>query len=196
MVPSSVPPIHPQHALVGGQHRLHHGGGQLAVRGLHGADLVARGLDGPGLMEADVGCGGGDDRLVGPEERGDGQKVCLGAAGEEVDVRLRGLADPADGLPGGLAQGVQGVAAGLGEIGVHQALEDFRVGSLAVVVAEAVHGTVPLFQKVTKQLPECYGIDVAIIPCFLYKCKERTAALFFRKKGILKSGTFFAPRPS
>ena len=97
---------------------------------------------------------GGDDRLVGPQEGGDGQKIGLGAAGDEVDVRLRGGADAADGLPCGVAQGVQGVAAGLLQIGVNQTLEDFGVGALAVIVAEAVHGIVPLFQKVTNTVAE------------------------------------------
>ena len=90
---------------------------------------------------------GGDHRLIGPQESGDGEEIGLGASRQEMDVRFRGGADTADGLPGGAAHGVQGVTAGLLQVGVHQGLEDLRVSALAVVIAEAVHGVVPLFQK-------------------------------------------------
>ena len=113
---------------------------------------------------------GGDDRLVGPQEGGDGQKVCLGAAGEKVDVRLRSGADPADGLPGVVAHGVQGVAAGLLQIGVHQALEDFGVGALAVVVAEAVHGMVPHFQNSKSNKNSCRNVTELMLKLYRISC--------------------------
>src|SRR5699024_221241 len=62
------------HVLVGmgGHGGPDGGGGQLAVGGGAGDALVAGGLDGARLVEADVGAGGGDHRLIRPQKGRDG----------------------------------------------------------------------------------------------------------------------------
>ena len=105
-------------AVVLRQNGLHQSGSQLAVGRIDVADLVARGLDGAGLMGVDVAGVGGDDRLVGLQKRVDDHQIGLGAAHQKVDVGVRGLAQAADQIGGGLAAGVHAVAAGLLRIGV------------------------------------------------------------------------------
>ena len=122
-----------------GQHALHHFRRHLSVRGVGGADLVAGGLDGAGLMAVDMAGVGGDHCLVGGQQRGDDRQVGLGAADQEVNVCLGSGADRPDQVTGLLTDGVHAVAAGLGEIGVHQRLQDPGMCALAVIVAEAVH---------------------------------------------------------
>src|SRR5699024_6815412 len=96
------------HVLVGmGCHRGADGvGGQFAVHGGAGNALVAGGLDGAGLVDADVAAGGGDGRLIGTQEGRNGGGVGLGAAHQQVDVGV-GTAD-------GLADQVMGA----GRVGV------------------------------------------------------------------------------
>ena len=125
-------------AVVPGQNGLDHRRGQLAVRALHGADLVAGGLHGSGLVDGDVARGGGDHRLIGLQKRIDGDEIHLGAADEKVDGRLRGMAQAADGIRRRGAAGVHAVPHGLLSVGVCQRLENRRVGPLTVIVAKAV----------------------------------------------------------
>src|SRR5699024_1342256 len=73
---------------VGPEHGLHQFRRQLAVGGAGRADLVAGGLDGAGFVDVDVAGVGGNGRLIGPQVGGDGDEVYLGAAHQEVDVRL------------------------------------------------------------------------------------------------------------
>src|SRR5699024_4696832 len=129
------------HVLVGvGGHGGPHGcGGQLAVCGGTGDAFVAGGLDGAGLVDADVGAGGGDHRFIGPQEGGDGGGVGLGAAHQDVDGGVRpadgGLDQPAG--PGRVGVGgIAGVALGVG--GGH-GLQDGGVAALAVIVGETDH---------------------------------------------------------
>ena len=63
-----------------GQHALHHFRRHLSVRGVGGADLVAGGFDGAGLVAVDVAGVGGDHRLIGGQQRRDDRQVGLGAA--------------------------------------------------------------------------------------------------------------------
>ena len=122
-----------------GQHALHHFRRHLSVRGVGGADLVAGGLDGAGLMAVDMAGVGGDHCLVGGQQRGDDRHVRLGAAHQKMNGGVGGSAEGANQCPGFVADGINAVAAGLGEIGVHQRLQDPGMCALAVIVAEAVH---------------------------------------------------------
>ena len=133
---------------MGVQHLFHQGGGQLAVGSGDGADLVAHGLDGAGLMDADVAGLRGDDRLVGPQQGGDDQGVGLGAAHGEVDLRGGGGEPRPDHIGGLLAAAVQAIAVELGRAGVSQGLQDPGMGGLAVIVRKTVHEIRPRFQDV------------------------------------------------
>ena len=126
--------------VVGAEDLLHQGGGQFAVGGGNGADLVAGGLDGSGLVGVDVGGGGGDDRLEGAEGGVDHQQVGLGAAHGKVDVGVGCGAQGADQLRRLLTMAVQAVAAVLLQTGLRQCLQDAGMGGLAVIVGKAVHG--------------------------------------------------------
>ena len=110
-----------------------------------------------------------------------------------MDVRHRSGADPADGLPGVVAHGVQGVAAGLLQIGVHQALEDFGVGALAVVVAEAVHGMVPHFQNSKSNKNSCRNVTELMLKLyrisFINARRERPLYIFMKKE-VLRAELF------
>ena len=136
---------HVLRAVVARQNGLDQGRGQLAVRALHGADLVSGGLDGAGLMGADVAGLGGDHRLIGLQKRVDGDEVHLRPAHQEVNRRIRRGAEAADGIRRGLAAGIHAVAHGLPEVGVRQGLEDLGMGALAVIVSETVHCDLPPF---------------------------------------------------
>ena len=136
---------HVLRAVVPGQNGLDQRRGQLAVRALHSADLVAGGLHGSGLVDSDVARGGSDHRLIGLQKRIDGDEIHLGAAHEKVDGGLRSTAQAADGVRRGGAVGIHAVADGLFFIGIQQGPEDSGAGSLAVIIAEAVgHGFQPL----------------------------------------------------
>ena len=104
---------------------------------------MAGGLDGAGLMDVDVAGMGGDHRLVGPQHGGDGHKIDLGTAHQEMNIRRRRGAQAPDGVRSGGAAGVQTVAHGLGEIGVGEGFQDSGVRPLAVIVAKAVHVVLP-----------------------------------------------------
>ena len=69
----------------------------------------------------------------------------MGAAHQEVDVGLRGVAQAADGVPSSLTEGVRAVAHSLDQIGVRQGLEDLGMGAFAVIITEAVHKKLPAF---------------------------------------------------
>ena len=71
-------------------------GGECSVLAGHRQHLVAGGLDGPALVDVDVAADGGDDPLMGPQGGGDDRGVGLGAAHQEVDVGLGGLAQGSD----------------------------------------------------------------------------------------------------
>ena len=116
---------------------------QLPAGGGAVDDLVAVLLDGPGLVDADVAAGGGEHRLVGTQEGGDGGLVHLGAAHQEVYGGSRRGAEVPDGLRRRLAVGVQSVARRQVHVGPGQSLQHRRVGPIAVVVAEVEHENAP-----------------------------------------------------
>ena len=108
---------------------------------------MAGGLDSAGLMGVHMGGVGGNDRLIGLQKGFDREKVRLGAAHQEVNIRIRRGAYAADGLPGSLTAGIRTVTDGLFQIGVHQGLEDLGMGAFTVIVSEAVHIFSPALKK-------------------------------------------------
>ena len=119
--------------------------GDLAVGGGQGDDLVACGLDGPGLMAVDVAADGGQHALPWPQDGGDDGGVGLGAAHQEVDVGLRGAAGGFDLLPRGLAVLVLAVAHGLDHVGLGQPDHDRGMRALQIITVEIDHCTSPLW---------------------------------------------------
>ena len=73
-------------AVVLPEDSLHQGRSELAILSADGADLVAGGLDGTGLVGVYMTGMDGNHRLIGGQERGDGHQVGLGAAHEEMDI--------------------------------------------------------------------------------------------------------------
>ena len=134
------------------RHGLDHGGSELSVGTGDGDDLVACALDGPGFVDVDMARVGGDHRLIGLQHGLNHQQVRLGAAHQEVYVRLGGGAEAADELPRLLAAGVQAIASGLFEIGIGEGLQHLGVGALAVVVSETVHGQPPESNNRSREL--------------------------------------------
>ena len=135
-------------AVVACQNGFDQSRGQLAVGTLRDTDLVAGGLDGPGLVGADVAGLGGDHRLIGLQECVDGHQIHLGPAHQKVDGRVRGRAEAADRVRRGPAVRVQAVAHSLDGVGIRQVLEDFEVGAFAVIVPKTVHCVFPPFSIV------------------------------------------------
>ena len=135
-------------ARVGGRGGSDQLRGQLAVRGGQVDDLMAVVLNGTGLVGADVGGGGGDDRLVGTEKGPDGSLVGLGSPHQEVDGGLRAAAQAPDSLRRLFAIRIQAVAGGQLQVGPAQGLQHRRVGSGAVVVAEVEHEKRTSFSKI------------------------------------------------
>ena len=111
-------------------------------------DLVAVVLHGPGLVAADVSGGGGQHRLVGPQEGADGHLVGLGAPHQEADGGPRGLTQGENLLLRLPAEGVQAVALRALPVGPAQRLPYRRVGPGAVVVAKMKHRRIPRFHKI------------------------------------------------
>ena len=132
---------------MGGYGGLQQSRGQFAVGGGHGDALVAGGLNGPGLVDADVAGGGGDHRLVGPQKGSDGGEVGLGASHQKMHRRTGGGAEGADdvGGPGGVGVGaVAEVALG---VGGGNGLQNGRMGGFGIVVGKAVHRRSPHRKK-------------------------------------------------
>ena len=72
--------------------------------------LVSAELDRARLVHADMSCFGGDDALIGTEQRVDDDGICLRAADEEEDFSVVRLAGGANLLAGGFGIGVKPVA--------------------------------------------------------------------------------------
>ena len=83
---------------------------------------MAGSLDGAGFMDVDVSGGGGDGGLEGAKERSDRHQVGLGAAHQEVDIRVFAADLFFYGSGGGLRMDVQPVSVILLQIGVDQGL--------------------------------------------------------------------------
>ena len=88
-------------------------GGELAIPAGYGQNLVAVGLNGPGLVDGDVAAGSGDDPLVGPQGSSNDRRVGLGAAHQEVDVQAGVFTQIPDVVPGPGAVVILAVARGL-----------------------------------------------------------------------------------
>ena len=122
---------------------LHGGGVQLAVFLGQANHLVARVLDGAGLVGGHMAGGGGNDALPALQHGGNDDGVRLGAAGDEGHVGIRAGAGRANLLLGACAVRVGAVAGHLLKVGLHQLLQDGGVGALAVVVFKIVHFRFP-----------------------------------------------------
>ena len=120
---------------------LHLPGGDLAVGGGQSDDLVAGGLDGSCLMAVDVSADGGQDALPRTQNGGDDRGVGLGAAHQEVDIRLRCLAHGLYPLPCRLAVFVLAVAHSLDHIRLVELLHHIGMGTLQIVAVEIDHGS-------------------------------------------------------
>ena len=118
-------------------------GCDLAVVGGQGDDLVAGGLNGAGLVAVDVAADGGQHTLPGAENGGDDSGVGLGAAHQEVDIRLGGLTGQLYLLAGGFAVLILAVAHGLYHIRLHEPGHDSGVRALQVITVEIDHHTAP-----------------------------------------------------
>ena len=123
----------------------HLGGGELAVLGGEGQDLVAHMLQRAGLMGVDVAGLGADHGLIGQQAGADAGVVGLGAAHQEVYRCVRAGQVFFDLIGGLLAPGVDAIAAVGGVVGLRQGLQYGGVGPLAVVVVEAYHSVSPKF---------------------------------------------------
>ena len=95
-------------------HGFHQFGCQLAVRCVSGADLMTGGFDGAGFVNVDVTGVGGNDRLIGAQQRVDDYQISLRAAYQKMDIGVRCIAHAADGVTGGFAKRVHTIADGLG----------------------------------------------------------------------------------
>ena len=127
-----------------GLHVLVHGGGaDLALLIRQGQDLVARGLDGAGLVDVDMAGAGGQDPLIGPEGRGDDGLVGLGPAHQELDAGVRPADGGADQGPGVVTVGVLPVAGVLLEVGGVEGRHDLGAGALVVIAGKTDHITTP-----------------------------------------------------
>ena len=96
-------------------------------------------LDGARLVDVDVSALGGDHTVVGAQQRIEHDLVGLCAADEEEDLRLRAADGSADLLFGLLAVTVRAVARELLKIDLIQALQDFWVSALGIIVDKGQH---------------------------------------------------------
>ena len=122
-------------------------GGNLAVRGGQGQDLVSALLHGAGLVDVDVSAGGAHDALVRAELRGDDGGVGLRPADEEMDLGVRAAEHAADQVRGPGAMRVLSVAQGLLQVGLPERLENLRTAAFQVVAFETDHKKRSLLTK-------------------------------------------------
>ena len=114
-----------------------------------GEHLVAGRFNGAGFVDVDVAGGGADHALVGGQHGADDHGVGLGAAGDEVDVRLGGLTGGTDFFLGGSGPAVGTVAGLLGQIGVQQGLQYLGMSAFAVIISKTVHKNFLLSKKLS-----------------------------------------------
>ena len=95
---------------------------QLAVGVRQADDLVARELDGTGLVSGHMAGGCGQHTLPAAQHRCNDDGVALGAARNEPDIGIRCAARRADLLPRAGAIGIGAVAGDLFKVGLHQLL--------------------------------------------------------------------------
>ena len=101
---------------------LNRPGIQLAVGVRQADDLVARELDGTGLVSGHMAGGCGQHTLPAAQHRCNDDGVALGAARNEPDIGIRCTARRADLLPRTGAIGIGAVAGDLFKVGLHQLL--------------------------------------------------------------------------
>ena len=101
---------------------LNRPGIQLAVGVRQADDLVARELDGTGLVSGHMAGGCGHHTLPAAQHRCNDDGVALGAARNEPDIGIRCAARRADLLPRAGAIGIGAVAGDLFKVGLHQLL--------------------------------------------------------------------------
>ena len=99
-------------------------------------DLVAAALDDVGLVHVDMAGVGGDDALPGQEDRVDDGGVRLGAADQEVHVRVGDGAGASDQVAGALAVLVGAISAGLFHVGGDKGVEHPGVRTLLVIAGK------------------------------------------------------------
>ena len=118
---------------------VHLRGGDLAVHFGQGDHLVAGGLHRACLMDGDVARLRRNHALIAAQRRRQEGKVGLGAAHQQVHVRLRGRAGPLNHRPRLRAELVLAVADGLRKVGVQHLLQDARMRALLIVAVETYH---------------------------------------------------------
>ena len=101
---------------------LNRPGIQLAVGVRQADDLVARELDGTGLVSGHMAGGCGQHALPAAQHRCNDDGVALGTARNEPDIGIRCAARRADLLPRAGAIGIGAVAGDLFKVGLHQLL--------------------------------------------------------------------------
>ena len=101
---------------------LNRPGIQLAVGVRQADDLVARELDGTGLVSGHMAGGCGQHTLPAAQHRCNDDGVALGAARNEPDIGIRCAARRADLLPRTGAIGIGAVTGDLFKVGLHQLL--------------------------------------------------------------------------
>ena len=104
-----------------------------------GEDLVAGGLDCPGLVDVDVGGFGRQHPFVTAQQSVDDGGVGLGAAHQEVNLGSGGLALPADEFPGLGRVGVAAITGSLFEIGLDEAAHHLGMRACHVVAIKMEH---------------------------------------------------------
>ena len=113
--------------------------GELALRVREGEHLVTAALDCARLVHGDMPRIGGNDALVGAQQRRDHDAVDLRAARQEVNLCVRCAACLADLLPRHITVLVQSIACGLLHVRLDEALQDLRMRALHIVRAERKH---------------------------------------------------------
>ena len=124
-----------------GQHRVAHLlPGDLSLVGGKRQALVSGALHGPRLMAVNVGGGGAEHPLVGPQRGGNHGKVGLGSTHQKVNPQILPAAGSADLLRRPGAEVVLPIPGGLDVVCFYQSLQYFLMAALAVIVIEVKHG--------------------------------------------------------
>ena len=122
--------------VAGGEEGFQFAGVHLAQMLGESHDLVAGVLHGAGFMDVDVRGLYGDGAFIVAKQRGDYGGVGLRAAYEEIDLAAGAGTGFQDLPPGALGVRVAAVAVQLFEVGLSEALQDFRVSALGVIASE------------------------------------------------------------
>ena len=118
------------------QKRFNLTGADFSVMVRQGQHFMPAKLDCAGLVYADVPGACGDHALIAFQHGVDHRGVCLRAADQKEDLRVRRLAGFADLVLGGAAVVIQTVSRRFFEICFHETLEDLRVRALHIVTGK------------------------------------------------------------